>query len=157
MKEEKFDIKQEYNILKHKLPNFNELDREFEISSANIKDKNFLLRNIRRRINDKVIFYCRLIEGLIYPSTNNIINMFELKSFNEQEKENISKFYKKLMQYERESLTLDVNPDEKKDFDYINKLWKDWQYFKKEMLKITEKMKASWEKEDKLVKDSYFG
>ena len=90
MKEEKFDIKQEYNILKHKLPNFNELDREFEISSANIKDKNFLLRNIRRRINDKVIFYCRLIEGLIYPSTNNIISMFELKSFNEQEKENIS-------------------------------------------------------------------
>ena len=157
MKEDKFNIKEEYSKLKYKLPKFEELDEEFEISTSNIKEKQFLIRNTRRRINDKVIFYCRIIEGLIYPNPNNFIGMFEIKSFTDNEKQNLSDNYKKLMMYERESLLLDVNSDEKKDVGYINKIWKEWQVFKKDMINIAEKMKSSWEKEDKPFKDSYFG
>ena len=95
MKEDKFNIKDEYNKLKHKLPKFEDLDEEFEISNSNIKEKSFLLRNLRRRINDKVIFYCRIIEGLIYPSQGNIVSMYELKSFADDEKNLMSELYKK--------------------------------------------------------------
>ena len=55
MKDDEFDIKQEYNKLKH-LPKFEDLDYEFEFS-LNIKNKEFLIRNIRRKMNEKVILY----------------------------------------------------------------------------------------------------
>lgn len=157
MKEEDFNLKVEYNKLGHKLPTFEEIDREFELSNANIKNKSFLIRNIRRRINDKVIFYCKIIEGLIYSNANNITSIFEIKSFNEKEKEKISKLYKRLMEFERESLILDVNPNEKKDSEFINNLFKEWKTFKQEMAEITKKMKDSWHLEEKEKKDNYFG
>lgn len=157
MKDDKFDLKEEYGKLKHKLPKFEDLDYEFELSGANIKDKNFIIRNLRRRINDKIIFYCRIIEGLLYPNANNLIGMLEVKSFDDKEKERMSKIYKKLMEFERESLSLDVNPDEKKEVDFINNLFKEWRKFKEEMIKITRKMKESWHLEEKEEKDNYFG
>jgi len=157
MKEDKFDIKQEYNNLKHKLPKFEDLDNEFELSISNIKEKAFLLRNIRRRVNDKVIFYCRIIEGLIYPNPNNMIGMFEIKSFSEDEKQKLNDYYKILMKYERESLSLDVNSDEKKDAEYVNNLFKEWPPLKKYLIAVTDKMKSSWLTEDKPFRDNYFG
>ena len=157
MKDEKFDIKEEYTKLKLPLPRFEDLDNEFEISNASIKNKNFLLRNIRRRVNEKVIFYCRIIEGLIYPNSNNIIGMIEIKFFDEEEKNEISKLYKKLMQFERESLAIDVNPDDKKDVEYMNTVFKQWKQYKEELIKITRKMKDSWKMQEETTKDSYFG
>jgi len=157
MKDEKFDIKEEYSKLKLPLPKFEDLDNEFEISNASIKNKNFLLRNIRRRVNEKVIFYCRIIEGLIYPNSNNIIGMIEIKFFDEEEKNEISKLYKKLMQFERESLAIDVNPDDKKDVEYINTVFKQWRQYKEDLIKITRKMKDSWKMQEETTKDSYFG
>jgi len=157
MKDDKFDLKTEYNKLSHKLPKFEDLNYEFELSSTNIKNKEFLIRNIRRKMNDKLIFYCRIIEGLIYPNSNNLIGMFEVKSFNGEEKEKINKMYKKFMEYERLSLSLDVDSDEKKDADYINNLFKEWKKFKEEMIVITKKMKESWHLEEKEEKDNYFG
>ena len=157
MAENKFNLKEEYNNLNYKLPKFEDLDDEFEVSIASIKNKNFLVRNLRRRLNDKVIFYCKIIEGLIYPNSTNIIGMLEIKSFNEEEKEKLSNMYKKLMEFERESLNLDVNPDEKKDVEFINSLFKEWKKFKEEMIRITKKMKESWHLEEKEEKDNYFG
>ncbi|MEK6841226.1 MAG: hypothetical protein AABX45_01375 [Nanoarchaeota archaeon] len=157
MEDKKFDLKEEYDKLKYKIPKFEDLDYEFELSSASIKDKNFLIRSIRRRLNDKVIFYCRIIEGLIYPNANNLIGMVEVKSFSEDEKEKMSKIYKKLMEFERQSLSLDVEPDEKKEVEFINNLFKEWKKFKDEMIKITKKMKESWHLEEKEEKDNYFG
>lgn len=160
MKDDKFNIKEEYNKLKYKLPKFEELDSEFEITTSfvkDIKENKFLLKNIRRRINDKIIFYCRIIENLIYPNQSNFISMYELKSFTESEKQDMAKLYRKLMKYERESLILDVEPDEKLEVDYINDLWKNWSTYKAELLKISKKMKASWDIEEKEEKDNYFG
>jgi hypothetical protein len=157
MENEKFKLKDEYNNLKYKLPKFEDIDFEFELSTANIKEKEFLLRAIRRRMNDKVIFYCRIIENLLYPNANNLIGMIEVKSFNEEEKKKINDFYKKLMEFERESLSLDVNPDEKKDSEFINNLFRLWKKFKEEMIQVTKKMKESWHLEEKEQKDNYFG
>jgi hypothetical protein len=83
--------------------------------------------------------------------------MIEVKSFNEEEKKKINDFYKKLMEFERESLSLDVNPDEKKDSEFINNLFRLWKKFKEEMIQVTKKMKESWHLEEKEQKDNYFG
>ncbi len=58
MEKEKINIKEEYEKLKHKLPEFNRLNEEFEISRVESEyKKEFLLRDIRRKINDKLIFF----------------------------------------------------------------------------------------------------
>jgi hypothetical protein len=61
------------------------------------------------------------------------------------------------MEYERLSLSLDVNSDDKKEADYINNLFKEWKKFKEEMINITKKMTESWHLEEKEEKDNYFG
>ena len=94
-----FDLKEAYGKMKHKLPDFELLDREFEVSFIDykLKDDRLLLTSIRRKINEKVIFYCRIIEGLLYPHQPNIITMMELNSFNEEEKKKVHELYKKMM------------------------------------------------------------
>ncbi len=156
MEEEKFNLKEEYN--KYKLPKFEDLDKQFEISGLSLKDKNFLLQKIRRRVNEKVIFYSKIIEEIIYPNPNNYIAMQELKDFSQEEKIYLSQIHKNLMRYERESLSIDVNPNDKKDVEYINNLWQDWLNFKKELIKVTDRLKDSWKyQKDKKREDSYFG
>ena len=93
------NVKEEYNKLKYKLPKFEELNNDFEIDF--IKEKIFLIRQVRRKINEKVIFFCRIIEGLLYPTQQHIINVTEIKNFSDEKKKEIEKIYKKLMVYER--------------------------------------------------------
>jgi len=154
-----FDIKEGYVKLKYKLPDFELLDKEFEISFIDykVKDNRFLLTSIRRKVNEKVIFYCRIIEGLLYPHQPNIITMIELNNFNEEEKKKIYALYKKLMGLERESLKLDVINDDKKSAEFINHVFAEWKNYSNEMKWITEKMKESWDKKDKEEEGSYMG
>jgi len=93
------NVKEEYNKLNYKLPKFEELNNDFEIDF--IKEKIFLIRQVRRKINEKVIFFCRIIEGLLYPTQQHIINVTEIKNFSDEKKKEIEKIYKKLMVYER--------------------------------------------------------
>src|SRR3989344_7052165 len=96
MKED-INIKEEYNELtkKHKLPKFDDINEDFELEF--IKEKSFLLRQIRRRINEKVIFFCRIIESLLYPTQQHIINVTEVTNFSDDDKKEIEDIYKQLM------------------------------------------------------------
>jgi len=153
--EDRIDVEKEYKKIKYKLPNFKELDNEFEVSF--IKEEAFLLRSIRRKITDKVILSCRIIESLIYPTQSNIITAIESKSLDDEQKKKMDNLYKKFMIFERESLRLDMNPSEKGDADYVNDVFNKWSKLKKEMIKIVEIMKYSWVKEEKSDKNNYFG
>lgn len=155
MEKDRIDVEQEYKKLKYNLPNFKELDNEFEVSF--ITEKSFLLKSIRRKVTEKIILCCRIIESLIYPTQNNIITITEAKNFSEDQKKRMENIYKKLMIFERESLILDINPSDKEDVDYINNIFKYWNKLKKDMIKIVEIMKHSWIKEERLDKNNYFG
>ncbi|MBS3143600.1 hypothetical protein J4446_01855 [Candidatus Woesearchaeota archaeon] len=149
------NVKEEYNKLKYKLPKFEELNNDFEIDF--IKEKIFLIRQVRRKINEKVIFFCRIIEGLLYPTQQHIINVTEIKNFSDEKKKEIEKIYKKLMVYERQSLLLDVYPDDKKDAEFINDVFNFWKKIKKEMEEVVVLMKETWKKEFSQEKNNYFG
>ena len=152
---EKWSIKEDYSKLKHKLPKFDDINNEFELEF--IKDKPFLLRQIRRRMNEKVIFFCRIIEGVLYPTQQHITNATEIKNFSEDKKKEVHKIYKSLMQYERQSLLLDVTPNDKDDVKFINDVFNFWKKTKKEMENIVKLMKESWKKEFSSEKNNYFG
>ncbi|MBL7147980.1 MAG: hypothetical protein ISS82_04095 [Nanoarchaeota archaeon] len=155
MEKDDFNVELEYKKLKYKLPDFKDLDNEFEVSF--IKEKPLLLKSIRRRITEKIILCCRVIESLIYPTQSNIITATEAKSFNEEQKKKMEHIYRKLMILERESLMLDIDPSDKDDVRYINKVFNYWNKLKKEMIKVVEIMRKSWFEEEKLDKNNYFG
>ena len=144
------NIEEEYKKLKYNLPDFKKLDEEFEISNIQgLEDKKFLLRFIRRKVNEKIIFFCRIIESILYPQSPNYISMVESRIFTEEEKQNMAELYKKLMHYEKESLILDVESDDKQSTKYINEVLNDWTEIKKQLVEITRKMQKSWNEQEK--------
>ena len=151
----KVNIKEEYGKLKHNLPRFEEINNEFELEF--IKDSSFLLRQIRRRMNEKIIFFCRIIEGVLYPTQQHIINATEIKNFSNEKKKEAHIIYKNLMQYERQSLLLDVTPNDKEDVKFINDIFNFWKKTKKDVEGIVKLMKESWKKEFSSEKNNYFG
>ena len=148
-------IRSEYEGFNHKLPRFDDINNEFEI--VLIKNKKLLLRQVRRRMNEKVIFFCRIAEDLIYPTHQHIINSTEINNFSEKEKKDIKILYKTLIKFDRESLALDVNPSNEGDAEFINKLFNFWSDIKKSMSKIVKSMRESWDKETTIEKNDYFG
>jgi len=152
--EDKFNIKKEYEVVKG-LPKFQDLNDDFEVEF--LKEKSFLTRQVRRKINEKVIFFCRIIESLLYPTQQHIINMREIANFSEDKKKEIDKIYKELMLYERQSLLLDVSPNNKDDINYINDVFNFWKKIKPKMEEIVKIMQEAWKKEKALEKNNYFG
>ena len=80
-----------------------------------------------------------------------------IKNFSDEKKKEIEKIYKKLMVYERQSLLLDVYPDDKKDAEFINDVFNFWKKIKKEMEEVVVLMKETWKKEFSQEKNNYFG
>ena len=89
-------IKEKYQKLskKYDLPSFDYLNKDFEIFT--IEHEEFLLREIRRKINDKVELYVKFLDELLNPETS-ITNMHESKLFNEKERNEIFSLYKRLI------------------------------------------------------------
>ncbi|MBW2992589.1 hypothetical protein KY345_05210 [Candidatus Woesearchaeota archaeon] len=151
------EIKTIYSELKKKhkdLPNFEDLDNEFEISAI---EEPFTLRNIRRKIIEKVEYYAKIIEELLQPETN-LINMYETRVFAENEKEDIYNILKKLMFFTRLSAETALKADEKEDVNFLANFLKEWTKLKPSLLNIISRIKDSWEKETELKEDlGYFG
>ncbi len=143
---------------RYDLPKFDDLNKEFEISSIKQLDKtDFLLRVIRRRITDKLAMFCNILQSLILPNTGSAINMYELKMFDENDKEQIEKLLAEMMFLERKSLLLDIKSEDNVEVEFLKTTWKQWPKFSIEMAKIAEKMSKGWKQEDKLDKTQYFG
>lgn len=149
------DIREEYHNLNCKLPKFDLINDDFELEL--IKSKKLLLRQIRRRMNEKVIFFCRIVEDLIYPTHQHVINSTEINNFSEKDKKSVKMLYKTLIKFDRDSLSLDVNPSDSGDAEFINNVFNSWSRIKKSMSAIVKLMRESWDKEFTSEKNDYFG
>ena len=156
MKED-FDIKKDYDKLKKKynLPDFEELNKEFELEL--IEKKEFLLKTIRRRVNDKAIFFCKILESVLYNNGQNQIGLYESGFFDDIKKAEMSNIHKKLMVYERQSLLLDIEGSEIMDVEYINEVYGEWKEIRGEMKKVVLVMESAWKKETLEEEEKYFG
>jgi len=153
--EEKIRKKYEELKKKYSLPDFEELNKEFEISIIEYED--FLLREIRKKIADKINTMCEFFEDLLSPD-NTIANLYEYKAFNDAEREDVFRLYRRLKVLEKLSLELSLNHDEKKDAEFINEFFSSWESIKNKIIKIIRKMRDFWEKEStKKENEEYFG
>ena len=108
-------------------------------------------------MNDKLIMFCRIIENIVFPSSQNPFTNYESTFFDENKRKQLLKLHKKLMIYERQSLLLDITPDDMDDADYIKDLTKEWSDFKKETHETVKEMQKSWHTEAKDEEEDYFG
>ena len=152
------EIEKQYNELrkKQKLPEFNVIDNEFEISD--VEETNFLLRAIIRKIAEKLDFYTTMIEEILQPDASNIYAMHETRHFDEDEKKQMYDLYRKLMDFNRQSIVHSLEHNENDDANFINDIFRDWKELKKELLGFAKKMRASWKTETDIKEDiGYLG
>lgn len=147
------EIEKKYNELKkkHKLPEFREMDFEFEISS--LEDTNFPMRAVVRRIAEKLDFYTTMLEEVLQPDTSSLYAMHEMKYFQADEKNAMYAIYTKLMNLNRQSIEALLERDEKSEADFIITVFDEWKKIKAELLKFVKKMRASWNAEEADIKE----
>ena len=138
------EIKQKYNELqkKHKLPDYNLINNELEIST--IEEPDFLLRTIMRRILEKLDFYTNLLQDTLQPDASNMASMNENNFFDDNEKKHIYNLYKKLISMNREGVLILLKPDEKNEAEFTNYFFEHWEPIRKELYHYVNKMKESW-------------
>ena len=139
-------MKKKYDALrkKHKLPGFEELDAEFEISD--IEPDGSVLREVRKKIADKISHVCGTVEQVLHPETN-LADLYESRVLDEQEKKELFETYKKLMAAERRCVELFISSDEKLDAAFVKSFSAEWKTLKPQLVRFIRKLKESWEKE----------
>ena len=142
------EIEKQYIELrkKYKLPEFKEIDFEFELSD--LEETSFLLKATIRRMEEKLDFYSTMLEEILQPDTSNLYAMHETKFFDEDEKRKMYELYVKLMNFNRRSIEVSLEHNENKEADFINSLFDEWKILKQELLVFVRKIRASWKKEE---------
>lgn len=152
------DIKKAYNDLQkqHRLPSFEDIDHDFEISL--IEHTQFLLREINQKIFDKVDFFTKLIEAALHPDTNSIAEMNEYRFLDDKEKDDLFEFYKDLARIHRTLISLSIKNDNSLIAGSIIEIYKKWPDIKERMFVLTKKLSESWtESTDATLNLDYMG
>jgi len=152
-------LKKDYAKLraKYNLAGFDELNVEFEIEKLQERETDFLLRQIRRTMIEKVAVVLRFLEVLVNPTeaTAQLYIFSVMKSISPDMKKIIEKVYKELTVIELGSLSLDIDYDEKKEVKFIKDIMQRWPAVKKDLKEITMKLGVVWTHEK--MHDGYFG
>ncbi len=147
------EIEGKYSELrkKLKLPDFKEMDFEFEISD--LEDTGFLLRMIIRKIAEKLDFYSTMLEELLQPDTSNLYALHETRYFDENDKVKMYELYTKLMNFNRQSIEVSLEHSEKTESEFINDIFIEWKPLKESLLKFVRKMRDSWNTKEVDIKE----
>lgn len=150
-------LHEQYDALKkaHNLPPFEEMDLEFELYS--IEQDEFLLKNILKKMNEKIEHYAKLLEDILHPEAN-LAAMHECEAFSPEERQHIFKIYTRLLFNHRQALKLDLCHDENKCAEQVVFFFHEWQDIKLKLYDIVEKIQMSWTREYSEISDNeYFG
>jgi len=141
---------------KYNLPEYNDINNELEISS--IESEDFLLRELRRKIVDRIDLVTTEISTIIQPSAESLTSMHECRFFDDKDKKKMIEIYKKLMMLSRQALEADISHEDKDDANVIIDFFKEWKSMRDDILAFMKTMKTCWEKETEIEeKMEYFG
>ena len=159
MEDKDFDLEKAYLDLqkKHSLPDFTKLAEDFDIEKIQDKETTFLLREIRRAINEKITAYIHLFENLINPNAPPMFVFSILRNISTKDKDTIKQIYKTLSKTQIEIMKLDTIYNETEETKFINETFNTWQELKPTIHKLIEDFESSFETDDTSKKRSYFG
>ncbi|MBN2454487.1 hypothetical protein JXB11_02990 [Candidatus Woesearchaeota archaeon] len=150
-------VKEKYSGMcrKYKLPPFEKLDAEFELSG--IEQEDFILREVRKKIEEKLAAVRKVMEEVLQPESN-LAGIYESRVFSEEEKKELFELYRKIMKFVRQGFELYVKADEKADANFISAFFREWESIKAGIGKMSSKLQDSWQKEmEGDEKLGYFG
>lgn len=158
MENEEIDFKLLYNELKekHSLPDFQKISEDFDIEKVQDKESSFILREIRRVINEKISAYLHLFETLINPTAPPMFVFSILRNVSPEDKEIAKEVYKTLSKTQIEIMKLDTIYREESEAKFINDIFNTWQKLKPTIYKLIENFGASFKEDDTSKKRSYF-
>jgi len=159
MENEEINFKEIYDELaeKHGLPEFKKIAEDFDIEKITDKESTFLIREVRRTINEKISAYIHLFETLINPTSPPMFIFSILKNISPEDKDTIKKAYKNLSRTQIEVMKLDTIYNEVAEVKFINETFARWQETKKTIYELIERFESSFEEDDSSQKRSYFG
>ncbi|MEK6894273.1 MAG: hypothetical protein AABX10_02320 [Nanoarchaeota archaeon] len=126
---------------KHSLPSFEDLNIDFDIGRIR-RDSGNLIRDIRRIMMEKIVYYVRLVEVMVNPSQASPIMLMLLKDINSDDKKVIDSVMDSFVELEIASHKLDVLSgvdEESKLVNHINSTWNKKRGEVMHLVKILEK------------------
>jgi hypothetical protein len=154
-------FKEEYEKLrvKYKLPEFSKFAEDFDIERVVVEQEvtDFLIRNFRRIVNEKITAYLHFFETLMNPGAAPLFVIYMLKNATEEDKKKIEEIYKKLAKLEIGLIRLDSIYNEKNEAEFINKVYKEWQTLKVDINDLVTRFDDHFDFVNKEVKKGYFG
>lgn len=154
-------LKEDYKKLEKKfsLPDFNRLNEEFHIEKISEIETDFLLREVRRYMAEKYLNYLKFVENLIHPTESSIFVFSVIKALGVEEKEELKRIYKSLVDIEINLIRLDLVYSEEKEIEFIKDSYSQWQNEKKELAKIVDVIKKNFGNNKQPIQNGkgYFG
>jgi len=152
-------LKKDYAKIRKKygLPEFNRLNEDFGIEKASESESDFVIREIRRIMIEKVYNYFSLIETLLNPSNTRMSLMSAAKTLGVEDREKLSRIYKKIASIEIELIEVDVDFSEKREAEFVKEIYKTWQEIKEDILHTARTIKKNWNNKSESVGKGYFG
>ena len=155
------DLKKRYGEVQKKfgLPSFEELNKDFQIEKIAEGETDFLIREVRKMIGDKLSNYLRFMETLLHPVNAPVFAFSMIKSAGEDDKKVLTEIYKKLAKIELAFIEADVEFSEEREVEFIKTSYNVWKKIQKDLLEFVGKVKADWNKELKIGDNgkNYFG
>lgn len=152
-------LKEKYSVLEkeNSLPSFKELNEEFSIERISDNETDFILREVRRQIAEKLSSALRLIDVLINPSNTPTFLFPVIKSITKEEKEIMEKLYKELSKIEISNLKLDLVYSPEEDVKYIKNSFSYWKEIKPTISKVFSCIEQNLDKKSEKTNSCYFG
>ncbi|SRR3989344_1862229 len=152
-------VKEDYKKVseKHKLPSFEELNEDFHVEKVSETETDFLLREIRKIISERIFNYLRTVETLINPSNAPMFVFSVVKTLSSEDKSKLTEIYKELARNEIRLFAIDVEYSEKKEADFIRDVFKTWQKIKKDLVKILGTIEKNIDSKSDNNHRKYFG
>lgn len=150
-------LKEEYKKIqqKHNLPSFEVLNEDFGIEKIEL-ETDYLIREVRKYMADKLANYLRFVETLLNPSNVPIFVFSIIKTMGSEEMNKLKEIYKKLANKEVELVSLDLIFDEKKEVEFVKDTYKLWQEIKEELGGVMEIIKSNLNSKFEVNNKGYF-
>jgi hypothetical protein len=150
-------LKEDYSKLQkqHKLPCFDDLNREFDIEK--LKPSSFMLREIRHSVIDKMGSVMKLLETFMNPTSAPVFMFKIIKNLNADAKKEIENIYNEFTSIQLGVLKLDIEYNERGEAEFLREIYAKWQDYKKRLITLTDNFEKAWHANSKKTEREYFG
>ncbi|MEX2017584.1 MAG: hypothetical protein WD876_03870 [Candidatus Pacearchaeota archaeon] len=153
-------LKKEYGELrkKYSLPEYSKLADDFNgIERASDVETDYLIREIRRYVADKLFNFHRFVEALLNPQGVPMHIFSMIKTLGPDEKKKLSDIYKEIAKIELMVMEVDLDFSEKKEAELIKYSFDIWQKIKKDFSEVLAVVRKNWDVKADEGRRDYFG